>query len=322
MTKQYKYFIDSKLLAYYLVQRKGSILEIYNKIAQLLWDLPKGEIYVAFDVGKSSYRTSIYSQYKGHRAKAKEKKSPQELLDNKKFEEDYIKLIDFTKELNVHVLAVQGVEADDLISIKVQELKDDPNNVIYLVTGDMDYVNSVVGTDNVCIINALQNGDIIGHDEVLKKYGEDMYSRDRFNIHKSIFGDRSDNIKFLRNFGAVKAQEVFNAIFEKTLEPSTEDILEEINKVIQRYSNIKVHENHEADGRLTIEEAFNANMLLADTFRDTSLMDKGQLVQYLLCQERVPPKEAQKVDLILKSYELFGENIDFSYKAEKVFNIK
>lgn len=315
------YFIDSKLLAYFLVQRKSSILDIYNQIAQLLWDKPKGTIYVAFDVGKSSYRTAIYSQYKGHRAKAKEKKSKEELEDNKKFEEDYLKLIKFTKELNVHVLAVHGVEADDLISIKVEELKKDPNNVIYLITGDMDYVNSVVGTDNVMIINALQQGEIINHDRVIEIYGQEMHSRDRFNIHKSIFGDRSDNIKFLRNFGKVKAQSVFDAIYSRTSEPTIEIILEELNKVISKYNNIKVHENHEADGRLTIEDALKANLLLADTFRDTSLMDKAQLIQYLLESERVPPNGSLILDLVVKAYELFNEPINFSFKAQKVFNI-
>lgn len=317
----YHYFIDTKLLAYYLTQRKSSILDIYNKIAELLIDKPKGKVYLAFDDGKSSYRCGIYSQYKGHRTVAKSKKSEEEMIVSRKFESDYLNLIEFSKGLNVHVLAVHGVEADDLISIEVEKLKQDQNNFIYLITGDMDYINSVVGSDNVVICNALKSGEILDNSYVRNTYGDLLNSRDRFNVHKSIFGDKSDNIKFLRNFGEQKAIEVFKTLYSKHEEPTIDNIVHEVNEVIKRFTNIKVHENHIADGRHTIKEAIEANLKLADTFRDTSNFTEAQLVTYNDCINRQPPKSTDSNHLILKGLELFNEPVVFYRDASRVFSV-
>lgn len=318
---KYHYFIDTKLICYYLVQRKGSILDMYNRIAELIFDRPKGKIYLGFDVGKSSYRSEIYSQYKGHRAKAKEKKSDEEIERFKEFEKDYLNLIEFSKGLNVKVLAAKGVEADDLISIEVEKLKQDPNNFICLITGDMDYINSVVGTTNVAIINALKGGEYIDAEVVKDMYGDVLNSRDRFNIHKSIFGDKSDNIKFLRNFGAEKAKEVFEALYSKYETPSIDNIIQEVQVILKRHPNIKIHENHIEDGRNTIQEVLEANLLLADTFRDTSNMTEEQIKEFNLCLERIPPKNTDAVYLIEKGIQIFNTPVTLYRKAEKVFGI-
>lgn len=316
------YYIDTKLLAYFLVQRNGSILDIYNKIADILISYPKGKVHLAFDVGKSSYRSAIYSQYKGHRAKAKAKKSPEEIEKFKQFEADYLKLVEFSKGLNVKVLAAKGVEADDLISIEVEKYRTQKDTKIYLITGDMDYVNSVVGNDNVSIINALQKDEVIDNQYVKVKYGETLNSRERFNIHKSIFGDKSDNIKFLRNFGEEKAKEVFKNLYDTYEEPTVGNIVEEVEKVIKRFNNIKVHENHVEDGRSTIKEALEANLLLADTFRDTSKLTTEQLKEYQECIDRVPPTGTDSLYLMNKGIELFERPVVFTSYADKVFNIK
>lgn len=318
----YHYFIDTKLLAYFLTQRKSSILDIYNKIADLLIDKPKGKVYLAFDDGKSSYRCGVYSQYKGHRTVAKSKKSEEEMVISRKFEEDYLKLIDFSLGLNVHVLAVKGVEADDLISIEVEKLRTNSNNFIYLITGDMDYINSVVGNDNVVICNALKSGEIIDNTYVKNTYGDLLNSRDRFNVHKSIFGDKSDNIKFLRNFGEQKANEVFTNLYSKYETPTIDNIVEEVNEVVKRFNNIKVHENHIEDGRHTIKDAVEANLKLADTFRDTSNFTGNQLDLHNKCITRVPPSYSDSSHLILKGLELFGEPVVFYNDASRVFNVK
>lgn len=319
---QYLYYIDTKLLAYYLVQRNSSILDIYNKIADILINYPKGKVHLAFDIGKSSYRSAIYSQYKGHRAKAKAKKSKEEIEKFKQFEADYLKLVEFSKGLNVKVLAASGVEADDLISIEVEKYRTQKDTQIYLITGDMDYVNSVVGNDNVKIINALKKDEVIDNDYVKVKYGETLNSRERFNVHKSIFGDKSDNIKFLRNFGEEKAKEVFKNTYDIYEEPTIDNIVQEVEKVIKRFNNIKVHENHVEDGRNTIKEAIEANLLLADTFRDTTNLTEHQLVEYQECLKRVPPSSTDSMYLMEKGIETFGRPVVFTSYADKVFNIK
>lgn len=316
------YLIDTKLIAYFLKQRGGSVLQIFNKIAEILWMFPKGKIYLGFDLGKSSYRVGLYKAYKGHRASRNAKLSEAEKEENRLFEEMYRGIFKYAHELPVTVLGIQGVEADDLLSLKVEELKEDLNNNIYLVTGDMDYVNSVVGTPNVRIIDVLNNNTVIDSTYVKDKYGEQLNSRHRFNVHKSIFGDKSDNIKFLRNMGKVKAQEVFDIIYTSYEVPTNEQIVEIIYEYVKKYPNIKIHEFHKDEGRETIHEVFLANMKLADTFRTTENFTEEQLNAYNNIMSRVPLEVAYENELYMKSIEIFNMPIVLDDIAKRVFNVR
>lgn len=317
---KYLYLVDTKLIAYFLAQRGGRVSDMLNKIAELLWEYPKGKIGLAFDVGKSRYRSEMYSGYKAQRAKYKEKYTPEQVLESKKFEQDYLSMVEICKRLPVKVLAVKGVEADDLISIFTEEYSK-LGYTVRLVTADMDYVNSVVANDNVAIINAFTK-ELIDKDFVKLKYGDLLSSRRRFNVHKSIFGDKSDNIKFIRGFGEVKAKEVFELIYAKHEDPSNDTIVEEILDYTKKFTNIKVHENHVVDGRTTIKEAFEANMLLADTFVDTSKFSEQELKEYNECLSREVPMGVDETDLMTLSIDLLGTTIVPSMKAKAVFNIK
>lgn len=315
------YLVDTKLIAYWLVQRGSTITELYNKIAEIIWAYPKGKIYLAFDDGKSAYRTALYTAYKGHRAKARAKKSPEEILQHQQFERDYLKLIELSKHLPVTVLHSYGVEADDLISIMVERLKGDETNKVYMVTGDFDYVNSVVNTDNVAIINV--NGGALVNDEfVREKYGALLSTRERFNVHKSIYGDPSDNIKFMRNFGKVKADDVFPRLYENYETPTVDEIAYEVREYIKPYKSIKIHENHIKDGRTTIEEVLETNLKLADTFRDTSKMCASQVTQFENTLALPKVEVISTPELFDASLEIMQSMITVSPMAERVFNIR
>lgn len=315
------YLVDTKLIAYWLIQRGSSITELYNKIAEQIWNYPKGMIYLAFDDGFSTYRKGIYSEYKGHRAKLRAKKSDEEIAQHKEFEENYKQLIELSKHLPVKVLHSTGVEADDLISIMVERLRHNAGHKVYLITGDMDYVNSVVGTENVYIVN-VNGGALIDHNYILQTYGNLLNSRSRFNVHKSIFGDKSDNIKFMRGLGEVKAKEIFELIYSKYDNPTLDEIVDIVIDYSKKYKTLKVHENHIADGRTTVKEVLEANLELADTFRDTSKMLEHQIAQF---EETLALPMVTSITydaLFSKSLELLGTVVTMNYKAERVFNVK
>ena len=319
--KNYVYCVDTKLIAYYLVQRGSSISDVFNKIANVLWDYPKGKVFLGFDVGKSTYRKNIYSEYKGHRAKLKSKQSEEEKFKAKEFEANYLSLVEVANRLPVSVLAVNGVEADDLISIVCERYREDKDTMVYLVTGDMDYVNSVVGNPNVAIINVFEN-IVIDNEYVKIKYGDLLSSRRRFNIHKSLFGDKSDNIKFLRGFGEVKAKQLFELLFTKYENPTDEQIIKETEEFVKDFKSVKIHEYHIEDGRTTIKDVFEANMKLADTFTDYSKLTDTQLEDFLKCVRREPPSTVMEDELLQYCISELGLPIVFSEKAKKVFKVQ
>lgn len=323
------YLIDTKLIAYYLYQRNAPISGLFDKIAQILWGFPKGEIYCGWDIGKSSHRLSISSSYKGHRDKQKEalsKEKQQELID---FNKAYIQLSEFADKLPIHNLRVQGVETDDVLSIiaKMYENKDDYK--VFMVTGDMDYCHSVVGTSNVNIIDVYNSCEVIDHNAVLRKYGLD--TRRKFSVLKSIQGDKSDNIKFCRNLGEVKAKEVFDMIYEKYQDPTDDEIVSIIEKYLndkeedrvkrKLKTSITVHEDHVKDGRTTPREAFLANMSIADPFISTESMTPVQQQLFIECFTRSYPKTVDFNEIFNSSLVELGFPLSLGYKACKVFNI-
>lgn len=327
--KKHIYLIDTKLLSYYLFQRGSSIGGLFDKIAQILFDFPKGEVYLGWDIGKSSYRLSVSPTYKGHRAKTNSQLTDEEQQNLAKFNENYIKLSKLAELLSINNLKVEGVECDDMCSIIAKMYENNPEYQVYLITADMDWLHSVVGTSNVAIIDVYNLPDIIDHNKVIELYGVD--TRRKFTVLKSIMGDKSDNIKFCNNLGPVKAREVFDKVYSKYTDPTDEQIIQVINEYLTTKeehrvkrnlkTSISVHQDHIDAGRTTAAEAFLANMSIADPFTDTKYLSDTQVEALKQCLGRQKP-DSVSYDKILK---FCMDNLDFvvqfGFRASKVFRI-
>lgn len=330
MKKEHIYFIDTKLLCYYLFQRGSSLLGLYDKIAELLYNYPKGTLYLGWDIGKSSYRLNISPTYKGHRETEKEKLSEEEQNAHKQFNIDYIKLSELSDLLPVYNLKVQGVECDDMCSILAKSYQNNSKYEVYLLTADMDWVHSVVGTNNISIIDVYNGGAVIDHQYVISTYNLD--TRRKFTVLKSILGDKSDNIKFCKNIGPVKAREIFDSIYTKYQNPTDDEIVKVINEYLdkkeverikkKRTMTIHTHQDHLIAGRLNPADAFRANMLIADPFQDTENLTEEQQEKFKECLARVLPEYVDYSNIMTKSIDSIGSAIQFGYKASKIFRIK
>lgn len=316
--KNYKYIVDTKLVAYYLFQRGSPIFGILDKIASMVFQHPKGEIYFAFDIGKSSFRSKIHPEYKGHRTKRTSTMTDEDIKRLETFNDDYIRLSELCRLLPIRVLAVHGVEADDLASIMAYRFQQDPDTFTYLITADMDYINSVVGNDNVAILDVF-NGTLIDNNEVLKRYK--LTSRRQFNVHKAIFGDVSDNIKFIQGVGSVKAAEIFENIYDIYDDPSSEDMAKIIEQYMKQRPKLKLHPYHINQGRTKVIDALNANLSIVDTFTDTDLMSDHQKTQFSDCLNYTIPTTISSMDFLKQSLDIVGYPVVVGHKAGKVFRI-
>ena len=329
MAKKHIYLVDTKLLGYYLFQRGSQVTGIFDKIAQLLFDKPKGDIYLGWDIGKSSYRLDVSPTYKGHRDVLKSKLQQSDLDALAEFNKAYINLSKFADKLPVYNLRVQGVECDDMCSIIAKQFENHPDYKVWLVTADMDWIHSVVGTNNVCIIDVYNSGSIIDHDEVVKKYG--LSTRREFTILKSIMGDKSDNIKFCKNLGPIKARDLFDTIHSKYKNPSDSQIASVIEDYLHKkeqrrlqkglLQSIEVHDDHKSCGRTTATEAFLANLSIADPFTDKSRLTPEQLEEFNKCLVRVLPDKYDYTSDLLNVLDELGSAIQFGFKAQKIFKV-
>ena len=321
---KYYYIVDTKLVAYYLIQRHRPITDIFNKIADLLIQLKKkGEVLLCFDVGKSSYRLGEQSYYKAHRAEQREKQGAEVLAKHDEFNDNYMKILEIYKLLDVNVLAIEGVEADDLASMTVELLRDDPNNRITLITGDYDWLHMVVGTNNVRLYD-FPYEQFWYHKDVVSAYN--VMSRRQFSIKKSLIGDKSDNIKFIKNMAEVKGTELFEKIIDTYDDPADHFVIKEVEKYMEGKPTLSLHNFHVKDGRTTIKEAFESNMCIADPFTDDSKLSPEQKAEWgrLLAPKAGTIIDNPYIDTMLigtKLAEEFGYFVSFSKAAEKVYKL-
>jgi len=311
------YLIDTKLIAYYIVQRGGGIGDIFNKIASILINYPKGEVFLAFDYGKSDYRLGIHPNYKGHRKEALKKKSQAEQEAHARFNQDYLGLMNLAKILPVRVLAVEGVEADDLVSIVSHKFQNRDNTSVKIITNDYDYFHLCVETNNVTIIGGKDFATEWKAEDVHEKYG--LTTRRQFSVLKSISGDKSDNIKFIRNIAEVKGKEIFDIVHEHSSDPTDEEIIRSIEEYLVFKDTLELHEYHEDK---TVGEAFLDNMKIADPFTDTSKMTEVQEQELEQCRVREVPTYLDPQTFFNASINALGYPIQLSQAAKTVFKVR
>ncbi len=139
---------------------------------------------VAFDVGKQTFRTEMYEEYKANRSAP-----PNELLTQ------IPRVIELVKAMNIPVLTRQGFEADDLIASMVKKaLEVDDLNVV-ICSADKDLMQ-LIG-DRVTMLDSMRDRRFTTPDVI-----------DRFQVPPekvvdvlALAGDTSDNVPGVPGIG-------------------------------------------------------------------------------------------------------------------------
>jgi len=170
--------------------------------------------HVVLALEGSSWRKTIYKPYKANRKLANDKKSVNELEEDKIFYEAFDKLMTFFKEkTNVTVLQNPILEGDDLIAGWVQQ---HPNDNHIIVSSDTDFIQLV--DDNIDLYDGMKditykadgiydkkgvNVDFVIQSNAKIKVGkplkgdeqsEDSEWRDWYTFLKIIRGDPGDGV--------------------------------------------------------------------------------------------------------------------------------
>ena len=161
-------------------------------------------VILACDEGSSSYRKSIYPEYKANRAEKYATQTPEEELEFKLFFEEFNNTIKVIQEQDLFpVLKFNKVEADDIAAYLVQALPKHFNiEHIWLISSDKDW-------------NLLVNGTTSQFSYVTRK----EITLDNWNDHhdctpeeyisiKCLMGDSGDNIKGVEGIGPKRAHDL------------------------------------------------------------------------------------------------------------------
>ena len=178
-----------------MTTKKGELINaVYgysSMVLKVLTELKPDYVAVAFDMAAPTFRHKEFKEYKATRVKG-----PDDLY------EQFERVRDVTKALNIPIFEKKGFEADDVIGTLSCEASKEVETII--VTGDLDELQLV---NEKTKVYTMKRGfsDTILYDEqaVLEKYG---FGVDKFVDYKALKGDPSDNIPGVAGVGDVSAK--------------------------------------------------------------------------------------------------------------------
>lgn len=146
-------------------------------------------VICCWDMGKVTFRTEIYSDYKQNR-----EEPPAELIPQ--FE--LVKKVVSTFE--IPNISIENYEADDIIGSLTKKYSED---LITIQTGDQDLLQLVQPKVQVALMKkGIGNYDIVTFDNIYKKRG--LYP-EQFVEFKAFTGDTADNYPGVKGIGKVTA---------------------------------------------------------------------------------------------------------------------
>ena len=208
-----------------LKTKKGQLINaVYGFTSAILSSIQKFDpkyIAVAWDVGKKTFRTEKYPEYKATRVKA-----PQELYDQFPLTKEVC------KALNIPQFGIKNYEADDVIgtiasqisecrmqNAECKNLKSQTSNLkSIIVTGDMDALQLVNDSTQVYSVSrGIKKAVLYDKNKVKEKYG---FEPEQLIDYKALRGDPSDNIPGVRGVGektAVNLIKIFSNQISKRI---------------------------------------------------------------------------------------------------------
>ena len=185
----------------------GGLGGFFRSLGALIRNIEADQVYVVFDgIGGSDSRKNIIPEYKSGRRATRI--TNWEAFDSVEDENDsqidqIQRIAQYLKTLPVKTVQIDKVEADDVIAYMREELSHDPNNKIFIVSSDKDYLQ--LAKENLIIYRPIEK-KYYTPETILETFG---CSVDNFLLYKLLMGDSSDKIEGLKGLGPKKLYKYF-----------------------------------------------------------------------------------------------------------------
>ncbi len=173
-------------------QPTGAVFGVINMIKSLNAEYPDSNIIAIFDAKGKNFRHDLYDEYKANRPSM-----PDELRSQIEYVHTAV------KALGLPLVAVPGVEADDVIGTFAKQASDNGQTVL-VASGDKDLAQIV--NDKVNLIDTMKKV-IMDEAGVLEKFG---VRPDQIIDYLALMGDTSDNIPGVPKVGPKTAVKWIN----------------------------------------------------------------------------------------------------------------
>ncbi|WP_054180963.1 DNA polymerase I [Trabulsiella odontotermitis] len=172
----------------------GAMYGVLNMLRSLIMQYQPTHAAVVFDAKGKTFRDELFEHYKSHRPP---------MPDDLRAQIEPLHAM--VKAMGLPLMAVSGVEADDVIGTLAREAEKMGRPVL-ISTGDKDMAQLV--TPGITLINTMTN-TILGPDEVVTKYG---VPPELIIDFLALMGDSSDNIPGVPGVGEKTAQALLQGL--------------------------------------------------------------------------------------------------------------
>ena len=201
--------IDGHALAYrqfFALERTGmknsdnqptwAVYGFFKAVFDLLLKIHPDYIAVAFDVGRRTFRTEKFEEYKANR---------EAMPDTLRSQIGVI--CEGLKAFDIPIITKEGFEADDVIGTISKRASEKGHNTLIL-TGDQDSFQ-LVDTEGLVKVLIPSKGELVEYDwnKVFEKLG--VYPNQVID-YKGLRGDTSDNIPGIKGIGEKTAQKLLS----------------------------------------------------------------------------------------------------------------
>jgi len=193
----------------------GGLGGFFRSLGSLIRTIQPTQVYVVFDgTGSSNNRKNIIPEYKSARNITRVTKH--ELFDSLEEEDDskisqIIRIIQYLKTLPVKTISLSRVEADDIIAYLSSTLPTTPDDRVFIVSSDKDYLQLI--TRKVIVYRPIER-EYYTEETVKEKFG---VLPNNFLLYKLLMGDNSDGITGIKGLGP-------KGIFKKFPELMTQNL--------------------------------------------------------------------------------------------------
>ncbi|MDC6464791.1 hypothetical protein PQZ39_00005, partial [bacterium] len=200
----------------------GGLGGFLRSLGALIRQIQPTSVYVVFDgAGSSTNRKNLLPEYKSGRNISRI--TNWEIFDdlddehNSKIDQ-IVRLIQYLKLLPVKTVAIDKVEADDIISVLSKKLEEKYNSNVFIVSSDKDFIQIV--TDKTIVYRPMEK------EYYTKKTVEEKFGvlSENFILYKTLLGDNSDKVPGVKGLGPKKLAKLFPELGEKPI--SLDDIFD------------------------------------------------------------------------------------------------
>ena len=177
----------------------GGLGGFFRSLGAMIRQTQPDKVYVIFDGASSTVnRKNLVPEYKSGRNE--KRVTNWEVFDSLADEHDskvdqIVRVIQYLKTLPVKTLILDKVEADDIIAYLCNKLPNQPNDKLFIVSSDKDFLQLV-------------NQNVIVYRPMEKKYYTEDVMREKYKmpaknfiLYKTLLGDSSDKIKGIKGLG-------------------------------------------------------------------------------------------------------------------------